>query len=258
MLWIGNRVIPPHVVRLARGLASSMSAHQIVSGPLLTTSAKCSSGLVGEVYENDVAPSGPIIANVDTISELPVLVEDTQNVADHAGRSFGVANSWVPKQEFWLCKTDDTDPGSLKLRCGFSRSKLMCVELVCGMMLWLRLGVLNVLAIWLSCLLMFGYFVLDVSILGRAGTSVWAFLRGSFFDMVIGVSLELGSVKTGMRVSNYRDVACIHRIQLWMDSFTSVGRIVDLLFYKKLLWDFDADKSWVVLVFDLDEFLDQL
>ncbi|GMH26472.1 hypothetical protein Nepgr_028315 [Nepenthes gracilis] len=101
---------PAPVVCLARGLASSMSAHQIVSGPLLTTSAKCSSGLVGEDYENDVGPSGPIIANVDTISERPVLVEDTQNVADHAGRSFGVANSVVIGP---IPGVDDSTPESI-------------------------------------------------------------------------------------------------------------------------------------------------
>ncbi|GMH21156.1 hypothetical protein Nepgr_022998 [Nepenthes gracilis] len=95
---------------LARGLASSMSAHQIDSGPILTTSAKCSSGLVGDVYENDVAPSGPMIANVDTNSELPVLNEDTQNVADHAGRSFGVANSVVIGP---IPGVDDSTPESI-------------------------------------------------------------------------------------------------------------------------------------------------
>ncbi|GMH21123.1 hypothetical protein Nepgr_022965 [Nepenthes gracilis] len=83
---------------------------------------------------------------------------------------------WSSSCQFWLCKTDDTDPGSLKLRCGFSRSELMCVELVAcywtavvvvsGTATSLQFGpvdspvwVLNVLAIWLSCLLMFGYCV---------------------------------------------------------------------------------------------------
>ncbi|GMH31737.1 hypothetical protein Nepgr_033581 [Nepenthes gracilis] len=55
-----------------------MSAHLIDFGPILTTYAKCSSGLVGDVYENDEAHSGSMsdkFANVDTNSEHPELDE---------------------------------------------------------------------------------------------------------------------------------------------------------------------------------------
>ncbi|GMH02163.1 hypothetical protein Nepgr_004002 [Nepenthes gracilis] len=81
---------------LARGLVSSMPAHLIDSGLIPSTYVECSSGLVGDVYEIDEAPSGPMsdkFAIVDTNSEHPELEEGAQNVADHAAGSIGVANS---------------------------------------------------------------------------------------------------------------------------------------------------------------------
>ncbi|GMH22931.1 hypothetical protein Nepgr_024774 [Nepenthes gracilis] len=108
---------------LTRGLASSLSAHQIDSGPILT-----SSGLVGDVYENDGAPSGPMIANVDSNSELPELDEDTQNVADHAGGSFGVANSVVIGP---ILGVDDSTPESIaRITRKYSLAEVVDVSLI--------------------------------------------------------------------------------------------------------------------------------
>ncbi|GMH26500.1 hypothetical protein Nepgr_028343 [Nepenthes gracilis] len=116
---------------LARGLASSMSAHQIDFGPILTTSAKCSSGSVGDVYENDEAHSGPMsnrFANVDTNSELPELDEDSQNVADHADGSYGVANSVVIGP---IPGVDDSTPESIaRITRKYSLAEVVDVSLI--------------------------------------------------------------------------------------------------------------------------------
>ncbi|GMH15597.1 hypothetical protein Nepgr_017438 [Nepenthes gracilis] len=62
----------------------------------MTTYAECSSGSVGDVYENDEALSGSVkdmLADVATNTEHPELDEGAQHVADHAAGSNGVANS---------------------------------------------------------------------------------------------------------------------------------------------------------------------
>ncbi|GMH21234.1 hypothetical protein Nepgr_023076 [Nepenthes gracilis] len=116
---------------LARGLVSSMPAHLIDSGPIPTTYAECSSGLVGDVYEIDEAHSGSMsvkFANVNTNSEHPELDEGAQNVADHAAGSNGVANS----VEFGpIPGVDDSTPESItRITRKYSLVKSVDVSLI--------------------------------------------------------------------------------------------------------------------------------
>ncbi|GMH16881.1 hypothetical protein Nepgr_018722 [Nepenthes gracilis] len=92
-----------------------MPAQLIDSGPIQTTYAECSSGSVGDVYENDEAHSGSMndkLANVVTNTDHPELYEGAQYVADHATGSNGVANS----EEFGpIPGVDDSTPESITL-----------------------------------------------------------------------------------------------------------------------------------------------